>query len=69
MLKTATPVSEYQLSRMLRELPRTSKKTSPSRGKGAASDADMQPIVACSLEFVQFVRRFAVTEFARPGGR
>jgi hypothetical protein len=30
---------------MLRELPRTSKKTSPSRGSGAASDADMEPIV------------------------
>jgi hypothetical protein len=46
MLKTETPVSAYQLSRMLRELPRTSKKTSPSRGSGAASDADMLPIVA-----------------------
>jgi hypothetical protein len=48
MLKTATPVSAYQLSRMLRESPLTSKKTSPSRGKGAcgaASDADMQPMV------------------------
>jgi hypothetical protein len=31
---------------MLRELPRTSKNTSPSRGNGAASDADMQPMVA-----------------------
>ena len=46
MLRTATPVSAYQLSRMLRELPRTSKKTSPRRGSGAASDADMVPIVA-----------------------
>ena len=46
MLKTATPVSAYQLSLMLRELPRTSKNTSPSRGKGAASDADMLPMVA-----------------------
>jgi hypothetical protein len=46
MLKTETPVSAYQLSRMLRELPRTSKKTSPSRGNGAASDADMVLIVA-----------------------
>jgi hypothetical protein len=45
MLKTATPVSAYQLSRMLRELPLTSKKTSPRRGNGAASDADMLPIV------------------------
>ena len=45
MLRTATPVSAYQLSRMLRELPRTSKKTSPRRGSGAASDADMPPIV------------------------
>jgi hypothetical protein len=43
MLKTAIPVSEYQLSRMLRELPRTSKNTSPSRGSGAASDPDMLP--------------------------
>ena len=46
MLKTATPVSAYQLSRILRELPRTSKNTSPSRGNGAASDADMEPMVA-----------------------
>src|SRR5580693_2659450 len=46
MLRTATPVSAYQLSRMLREFPRTSKKTSPRRGSGAASDADMVPIVA-----------------------
>ena len=45
MLRTATPVSAYQLSRMLRELPRTSKKTSPRRGSGAASDADMVPMV------------------------
>jgi hypothetical protein len=44
---------------MLRELPRTSKKTSPSRGSGAASDADMLPIVACLQEFVQFVRDIA----------
>jgi hypothetical protein len=55
MLKTETPVSAYQLSRMLRELPRTSKKTSPSRGSGAASDADMVPIVALLPPFVQFV--------------
>src|ERR1700722_2827233 len=46
MLNTATPVLEYQLSRMLRELPRTSKKISPSRGNGAASDADMLPMMA-----------------------
>ena len=46
MLNTAIPVSAYQLRRMLRVLPRTSKKTSPSRGSGAASDADMLPIVA-----------------------
>jgi hypothetical protein len=45
MLKTATPVSAYQLSRMLRELPRTSKKTSPRRGSGAASDTDTYLIV------------------------
>ena len=55
ILKTATPVSEYQLRRMLRELPRTSKKTSPSRGSGAASDADMEPMVARGTAFVQFV--------------
>jgi hypothetical protein len=48
MLNTATPVSEYQLSRMLRVLPRTSKNTSPSRGSGAASDPDMLPMVAPS---------------------
>jgi hypothetical protein len=44
---------------MLRELPRTSKKTSPSRGRGAASDADMLPMVPCSLPFVQFVTNIA----------
>jgi hypothetical protein len=59
MLKTETPVSAYQLRRMLRELPRTSKKTSPSRGSGAASDADMVPIVARSLPFVHLVRNIA----------
>jgi hypothetical protein len=59
MLNTATPVSEYQLSRMLLELPRTSKKTSPRRGRGAASEADMLPMVACLLGFVQFVTSFA----------
>jgi hypothetical protein len=53
---------------MLRELPRTSKNTSPSLGKGAASDADMQPMVACPLGFVQFVTSFAVSEFAPPTG-
>src|SRR5262249_50573060 len=45
MLNTATPVSAYQLSRMLRDSPLTSKYTSPSRGNGAASDADMLPMV------------------------
>src|SRR5580693_6073184 len=45
MLKTATPVSPYQLSRILRESPRTSKKTSPRRGRGAASFDDMVPMV------------------------
>ncbi len=64
MLKTAIPVSEYQLSRMLLELPRTSKNTSPSLGKGAASDADMEPMVACPLGFVQFVTSFGAPEFA-----
>jgi hypothetical protein len=59
MLNTEIPVSAYQLKRMLRELPRTSKKTSPSRGRGAASDADMLPMVACSLPFVQFVTNIA----------
>ena len=55
MLNTETPVSAYQLKRILRELPRTSKKTSPSRGSGAASDADMVPIVALLPSLVQFV--------------
>jgi hypothetical protein len=59
MLNTEIPVSAYQLKRMLRELPRTSKKTSPSRGRGAASDADMLPMVPCSLPFVQFVTNIA----------
>src|SRR5262249_18344433 len=45
MLNTATPVSAYQLSRMLRDSPLTSKYTSPSRGNGAASAADMLPMV------------------------
>jgi hypothetical protein len=45
MLNTATSVSAYQLSRMLRDSPLTSKKTSPNRGRGAASDADMLPMV------------------------
>jgi hypothetical protein len=44
---------------MLRELPRTSKKTSPSRGSGAASDADMLPMVARSLPFVHLVANIA----------
>jgi len=43
------PVLEYQLSRMLRELPRTSKKISPSRGTGAASDAEI-PMLAPPAE-------------------
>src|ERR1700733_4355554 len=59
MLKTDIPVSAYQLRCMLRELPRTSKKTSPSRGRGAASDADMPLMVACSHPFVQFVTNIA----------
>src|SRR5262249_56686032 len=45
MLNTATPVSAYQLSPMLRDSPLTSKYTSPSRGNAAASYADMLPIV------------------------
>ena len=49
MLNTATPVSAYQLTRMVRESPRTSKKTSPRRGNGAASDADMVPIVTLTI--------------------
>ena len=49
MLNTATPVAAYQLSRMLRDSPLTSKKTSPSRGSGAASDADMLPMVTPDL--------------------
>jgi hypothetical protein len=66
MLKTEIPVSAYQLRRMLRELPRTSKKTSPSRGSGAASEADMLPIVACSLSVVQFVTHFAGKALLEP---
>lgn len=69
MLNTAMPVSEYQLRRMLLELPRTSKKTSPSRGSGAASEADMQPMVACPQGFVQFVTSFAAPEFVCSEGR
>ncbi len=45
MLSTATPVSAYQLIRRLREVLLTSKKTSPRRGSGAASDVDMVPMV------------------------
>ncbi|HEX9529037.1 MAG TPA: hypothetical protein VF951_16180, partial [Streptosporangiaceae bacterium] len=45
MLSTATPVSAYQLIRRLRDVLRTSKKTSPRRGIGAASDVDMLPMV------------------------
>ena len=45
MLNTATPVSAYQLSLMQRELPLMSKNTSPARGKGAASETDMLPMV------------------------
>ena len=45
MLNTATAVSAYQLSLRLLALPLISKKTSPSRGSGAASDADMLPMV------------------------
>src|SRR6202012_2540095 len=55
MLNTATPVSEDQLRRMLRELPRPSKKTSPRRGSGAASDADMEFMVGAAPGFVQVV--------------
>jgi hypothetical protein len=50
MLNTATPVSAYQLSLITRESPRTSKKTSPERGKGAASGADMLPMVTRNHE-------------------
>src|ERR1700722_10704452 len=46
MLNTAIPVSAYQLTRMLREPPRTSKKMSPSRGRRPESGADMLPMVA-----------------------
>src|ERR1022692_1450575 len=45
MLSTATPVSAYQLIRRLRDGLLTSKKTSPRRGSGAASDIDMEPMV------------------------
>ena len=66
MLKTETPVSAYQLRRMLRELPRTSKKTSPSRGSGAASDADMLLIVALLPSLVQFVTKTLQQASCRP---
>src|SRR5260370_36543522 len=46
MLNTAIPVSAYQLRRRLGELPGTSKKPPPSRGSGAAADADTLPMVA-----------------------
>jgi len=45
MLNTATELSAYQLSRIVLASPRTSKKTSPSRGRGTASGSDMLPIV------------------------
>jgi hypothetical protein len=45
MLSTATPVSAYQLIRKVRDVLLTSKKTSPRRGSGAASDIDMLPMV------------------------
>src|SRR5246127_552429 len=41
MLITATPEVPCHVRRRLRELPRTSKKVSPSRDTGPASDADM----------------------------
>jgi hypothetical protein len=66
MLNTEIPVSAYQLKRMLRELPRMSKKTSPSRGRGAASDADMPLMVACSHPFVQFVTNIARQVSGKP---
>jgi hypothetical protein len=71
MLNTAIPVLAYQLRRMLRELPRTSKKTSPSRGKGAASDADMLPMVApqpnvCPLRTDYCPGASRVTQTERP---
>ena len=71
MLNTAMPVSAYQLRRMLRELPRTSKKTSPSRGSGAASDTDMLAMVTPSRTVVQFVQSIARRPRAWPsrGGR
>jgi hypothetical protein len=71
MLNTAIPVSAYQLRRMLRELPRTSKKTSPSRGSGAASDTEMLAMVTPSRTVVQFVQSIARRPRAWPsrGGR
>src|SRR5437899_641871 len=70
MLKTETPVSAYQLSRMLRVLPRTSKKTSPSRGSGAASEADMPPMLTplrTSVQFIQSIARDARVWASRRG--
>src|SRR5215475_7344117 len=57
MLKTATELSAYQLSRMVRDSPLTSKKTSPSRGRGTAPGSDMLPIVTLAVGLVQPMRR------------
>jgi hypothetical protein len=61
MLNTATPVSAYQLSLMLRALPLTSKKTSPSRGSGAGSDADMLPMVTLNYRICLVGERMAAS--------
>jgi len=50
----------------VRELPRTSKKTSPSRGSGAASDADMLFTVASLPSEVQFVTKALQQASRRP---
>jgi hypothetical protein len=52
MLNTATELSAYQLSRIVLASPLTSKKTSPSRGRGTASGSDMLPIVTLAGEVV-----------------
>src|SRR5262245_54731185 len=57
MLNTATALSAYQLSRMHLASPRTSKKISPSRGRGTASGSDMLPIVARGGQLVQLMNR------------
>jgi hypothetical protein len=61
---------------MLRALPRTSKKTSPRRGSGTASDADMEPMVTlvyriCLVgeQLMASARRRSGSSFPDPAAR